>query len=194
MKIVVSRFNESIEWTKQLDNVLIYNKGDTLTNTHSIQLDNVGREGHTFYKYIYDNYDNLDDLTVFLQANPFDHCHNVIQQIKSLTETTHFMFLSDRILDITISFCNHHHGIPLLNVYKHLFQDNYIDTPIQFGTGGQFAVSKKLILSQPRSLYLQIVKLLDKSSNPIEGFVIERFHKIILDKKYKQRQELINHT
>jgi hypothetical protein len=65
MKIVVSRFNESIEWTKQLDNVLIYNKGDTLTNTHSIQLDNVGREGHTFYKYIYDNYDNLDDLTVF---------------------------------------------------------------------------------------------------------------------------------
>jgi hypothetical protein len=46
MKIVVSRFNESIEWTKQLDNVLIYNKGDTLTNTHSIQLDNVGREGH----------------------------------------------------------------------------------------------------------------------------------------------------
>jgi hypothetical protein len=194
MKIVVSRFNESIEWTKQLDNVLIYNKGDSLTNTHSIQLDNVGREGHTFYKYIYDNYHNLDDLTVFLQANPFDHCHNVIQQIKSLTETTHFMFLSDRILDITISFCNHHHGIPLLNVYKHLFQDNYIDTPIQFGAGGQFAVSKKLILSQPRSLYLQIVKLLDKSSNPIEGFVIERFHKIILDKKYKQRQELINHT
>ena len=191
MKIVVSRFNESIEWTEQLDNVIIYNKGDAITHTHPIiNLDNVGREGHTFYKYIYDNYHNLDDLTVFLQANPFDHCPNVIQQIHSLTEDVDFMFLSDRILDITVSCCNFHAGIPLYDVYRQLFQDDFIHTPIQFGAGGQFAVSKKLILSQPRSLYLQIINLLDKSSNPIEGFVIERFHRIILDKEYKKKQEL----
>jgi len=29
-------------------------------------LDNVGREGHTYYKYICDNYDNLTDYTIFL--------------------------------------------------------------------------------------------------------------------------------
>ena len=33
MKIVVSRFNESIEWTEQLDNVIIYNKGDACKKT-----------------------------------------------------------------------------------------------------------------------------------------------------------------
>jgi hypothetical protein len=36
-------------------------------------LTNVGREGHTFFKYIYDNYDNLDDYTIFLQGHPYDH-------------------------------------------------------------------------------------------------------------------------
>ena len=189
MKIVVSRFNESVEWTKQFDNVIIYNKGDAITH-NSIQLDNVGREGHTFYKYIYDNYHNLDDLTVFLQANPFDHCPNVIQQIQSLTDDVDFMFLSDKIYDITVSYCYLHHGIPLYDIYRQLFKDDFIHTPIQFGAGGQFVVSKKLILSQPRSLYLQIINLLDKSSNPIEGYVIERFHRIILDKEYKQKQEL----
>lgn len=192
MKVVVSRFNESIEWTEQLDNVIIYNKGDAITHTHPIiNLDNVGREGHTFYKYIYDNYDNLDDLTVFLQANPFDHFPNIIQQIQSLTDEVDFMFLSDNIYDITVSNCYLHHGIPLNDVYRQLFHDDFTDTPIQFGAGGQFVVSKKLILSQPRSLYLQIINLLDSSSNPIEGFVIERFHRIILDNEYKKKQELL---
>lgn len=189
MKIVVSRFNESIEWTKQLDNVIIYNKGSDISQFHYVKLDNVGREGHTFYMYIYDNYNNLDDLTVFLQANPFDHCRDVIQQIKSLTGSIDFMFLSDLIIDATISNCKYHDGIPLQSVYQQLFRDNFIDTPIQFGAGGQFVVSKKLILSQPRSFYLQIINLLNKSINPIEGFVIERFHRIIFDKQYKKSQE-----
>jgi len=51
--IVVSRYNENIEWTKEFPNVLIYNKGEKLDNyTNQIMLDNVGREGHTYYKYI----------------------------------------------------------------------------------------------------------------------------------------------
>ena len=67
--IVVARYNENLEWIKNFSNVIIYNKGDELTedynNYKQVKLNNVGREGHTFYKHICDNYDNLADYTIF---------------------------------------------------------------------------------------------------------------------------------
>ena len=48
-----------------------------------------------------------------------------------------------------------------------------------FGAGAQFIVSKKQILKRPKEFYLKIVEMLQYSINPIEGFVIERFHKLI---------------
>ena len=49
--IVVARYNENIEWTLQFPNVKIYNKGQKIENcSNQYFLDNVGREGHTYYK------------------------------------------------------------------------------------------------------------------------------------------------
>ena len=46
--IVVARYKEDLEWTKQFLNVIIYNKGTPLTTDfNQILLNNVGREGHT---------------------------------------------------------------------------------------------------------------------------------------------------
>ena len=83
--IVVARYNEDLEWTKQFKNVLVYNKGSILTGDfNQLSLINVGREGHTYYKHIYDNYDNLTDYTIFLQGNPFDHSPNIISNLNYL--------------------------------------------------------------------------------------------------------------
>ena len=66
MKIIVSRYNEEISWTKEFSNVIIYNKGKTLNGEYNeIEIKNVGRESHTYFKYIYDNYNNLDEYTIF---------------------------------------------------------------------------------------------------------------------------------
>jgi hypothetical protein len=47
MKIIVSRYNEDISWTKEFSNVVIYNKGETLKGDYNeIELENVGRESH----------------------------------------------------------------------------------------------------------------------------------------------------
>lgn len=87
MIIIVSRYNENVDWTRQFANVLIYNKGTELTGfSNVINLDNVGKEGHTYYKYIYDNYDNLEDYTIFLQGNPFDHSPNIVFNINKYIE------------------------------------------------------------------------------------------------------------
>jgi hypothetical protein len=98
MKIIVARYNENIEWTQQLPNVIIYNKGVRLTlkNINEIMMKNVGREGHTYHKYIYDNYDKLDDYTIFLQGNPFDHSPNLITNLVK--------YLNNKSIDIDFEY------------------------------------------------------------------------------------------
>ena len=49
-----------------------------------------------------------------------------------------------------------------------------------FGAGAQFIVSKEQIYKRPRDFYLKIINILEYSINPIEGFIIERFHIMII--------------
>lgn len=185
MKIVVSRFNEDIQWTKILppSDIIIYNKGTPLSGT--IPLPNVGREGHTYFTYIYDNYDNLDNYTVFLQGNPFDHSPKLIKQliwflIHCETMDINFQYLSEKILTCNINYCRYHRGLPIRWVYEHIFEKSPIrNLEFQFGSGSQFIVSKRQILKHPKEFYRKIIQLLEHSVNPIEGYVIERLHQVI---------------
>jgi len=73
VNLVISKYNEDIEWTKKIKHkITIYDKSENPVE-NSIKLKNVGREGETFLYHIVNNYDKLDDITVFLQANPFEH-------------------------------------------------------------------------------------------------------------------------
>ena len=184
--IVIARYNENIEWTKQFSNVIIYNKGTPLTNDfNEICLNNVGREGHTYYKHIYDNYEKLADYTIFLQGNPFDHSPNIISNLNKYVNnkdlSIDFEFLSKRVLNCNLSGCRYHHRLPLIKTYEKLFRERKEYMEFKFGAGAQFIVSKKKILQKPKEFYLRIVEMLDNNINPIEGFVIERFHKIIFE-------------
>ncbi len=184
-RIVVARYNEDIDWTRQFSNVVIYNKGISLhDNTiNELCLPNVGREGHTYYKYICDNYDNLDEYTIFLQGYPFDHSPNLISNLQRFIQTDaldiDFEFLSEHLLYSNLSGCRYHGGLPLQEVYKTVFNESVDDKSFIFGAGAQFIVSKHAILKRPKSFYANIVKLLEYDINPIEGFVIERFHSLV---------------
>ena len=184
MKIVVARYNEKIEWTKQFPNVVIYNKGQKLSDEYNeIILQNVGREGHSFYKYIYDNYENLEDYTIFLQGHPFSHHHNMLNLLKYYTSDKNididFEFLGEYIDECNLSGCILQDNLPLIPVYEYLFEERKTDLKFIFASGGQFVVSKKMILKRPKDFYLKIIHLLQTSVSPIEGYVIERFHKLI---------------
>ncbi|MBH73934.1 MAG: hypothetical protein CMM57_09815 [Rhodospirillaceae bacterium] len=58
-------------------------------------LNNVGREGHTYYKYICDNYEKLPEYTFFLQGYPFDHSGNIICDL-----TSHINLIKNKSLEI----------------------------------------------------------------------------------------------
>jgi hypothetical protein len=184
--LVVARYNEDITWTNYFSNVIIYNKGAKLTkecNYNEVLLSNVGREGHTYYKYIVDNYDNLADYIVFLQGYPFDHSPNLINNLNKIYNnhiSIEFEFLSENVVDCNLNGGVYHHGLPLIQIYEKLFNERKENLDFRFGSGAQFIVSKQNILKRPKEFYLKVVELLQHDINPIEGFVIERFHKLIL--------------
>ena len=210
VKVVVARWTENMDWTKKLNNVLIYTKGRpednngakytgyyTLdSNYNTIYTKNVGREGHTFYKYIYDNYDNLEDHTVFLQGNPFPHGADqqrrcVISKIQDWQKNKNLKLDFELVAETHLwsnTGLDPHHDIPIADVYKRLFNVNPLDQKNHkksnfdfiFGAGGQFIVSKKNILKRSRDFYLKIVKMLENNINPMEGYPIERLHPVIL--------------
>ena len=100
---------------QDFDNVIIY------------QFGKVGREGHTYYKHIYDNYENLSDYTIFLQANPFLHSPNIISDLNKYVNNTElnidFEFLSKDILNSNLSGCPSEPELPLINTYEKLFNE-----------------------------------------------------------------------
>jgi hypothetical protein len=181
ISIIVARYNEDVSWTKQFPNVVIFNKGQPLGSEYNeIFLQNVGREGHTYYSYIVDNYDKLGDYIIFLQGNPFDHSPNIIRNMNVLlNKPEEFKFLSEQVLHCNLSGCAYHRGIPLIPVYEKLFKEKKTHLSFIFGAGAQFIVSKQRILKRTREFYQEVVKLLEYDVNPIEGFVIERFHGLI---------------
>jgi hypothetical protein len=184
IKIIVARYNEDIEWTKQFPNVIIYNKGnDILGLSNEIVLNNVGREGHTYYKYICENYDLLDDYTIFLQGNPFDHSSNIIYKIHDFLINQYIVeygILSNFILQSNLNDCYEHSGLNFKLYYEILFNENKENLDFIFGAGAQFIVSKNQILKHPKEFYQKIVDMLSNDSNPMEGHIIERFHGLIL--------------
>jgi hypothetical protein len=184
--IIVARYNENLEWTKPFSNVIVYNKGEKMEDEYNeIFLDNVGREGHTYYTYICENYDNLSDYTIFLQGYPFDHSPNIIHNMNNYINNPNlnidFEFLSENMHYSTIDN-ERNKNCECENIHKtweHVFNTKCENNECIFGAGAQFIVAKNKILQHPKEFYENIVKILGYSICPFEGYDIERFHKYI---------------
>ena len=80
---IVARYKEDVRWIRdtipQEYRVILYNKGDDLSNGEIHpngtvrNVTNEGRETETYLRFIIENYDNLPDVMVFLQGEPFPH-------------------------------------------------------------------------------------------------------------------------
>jgi hypothetical protein len=206
--ILVARYNEDIRWIRWLDlplvdKTIIVNKGaddirmhHTFVNYRVMFMDtpNVGREGHTFYRFIVDNYDILPDYVILLQGNPFDHSPHVVDHVNQFLRDAEeyrpdFVYLSEEMIPVDLDGEGHFspEPLPMRAVMEYIFQhpcDPTTNCRWMFGAGAQFAVSKAQILRRPRELYERVVHLLESSVDPIEGYCVERLHPIILNVMY----------
>jgi hypothetical protein len=78
LEIIVSRFNEDLSWTQEtpfnLFQYIVYNKGTNenfvKTNVKQIiNIENVGRESHTYLYHIIENYHKLSNILVFFPGS-----------------------------------------------------------------------------------------------------------------------------
>lgn len=192
---VLARFNEeNHRWKELIErrnkyNVIVFDKGeDTLPD--SIKLPNVGREGHTYLKYIIDNYDNLPKEILFSQYNPLDHfyCDNIFGKSPS-ENMKHFLcsdihdFMSIRPTDYDLlvrgRYMNWEDYYPM--VMPEINSKEAIKKLILLGANinGVFRVTKEAILRRDLDFYENAISFLDKGIDPLFGYFFERAWKAI---------------
>jgi len=114
--LVVARYNENIDWVLAYNDIaIIYNKGPDpeLPFQKLINLENIGREGHTYLYHIIKNYENLNKKTIFLQGSPFEHNETLLFGIDNHEKTLDVQPLGLQYLnDLKIPPSN------ILNTYK----------------------------------------------------------------------------
>jgi len=114
INIIVSHYNENLEWIKKLtnnniNNIYIYSKYLEQQDHNGIRkknlninfnnheyfinlnkniiyknIPNVGRESETYLRYCYENYDNLSLGTIFLQGEPHVDINGIYEWIDHL--------------------------------------------------------------------------------------------------------------
>lgn len=73
-EIVITRFNESLDWALPLDHIVtVYNKGPTTLNFSTVvNISNFGMGLETTLRHIIERYDSLSKMTFFCQGNIAD--------------------------------------------------------------------------------------------------------------------------
>jgi hypothetical protein len=186
-QVVVMRYMEDVSWVENLDNVIIYNKGNQIQSKHKVvNLPNIGMCGATQFYHCIKNYENIADLTLFIQANPWDGelevsrgfkntpegLRNMIDYYKNIPEgevasiPARYQIISNGY-NQPFNWNQRHHGYFIK--YTHTWQEfleEFIDPkkyinwklPTRFYRNGHIAVKKEAILSNPKNYYIKLLQ------------------------------------
>jgi hypothetical protein len=190
--LVVARYNENVEWTREFPNKVIYNKGDRATipadlQEYVIDLPNVGREAHTYLYHIVNNYDRLDDILIFSQGKYADHIRvspaefrRMFSDISGASENYYdsncWGKTSCRSYEFTLTNFKGELGNNHLKYgtwFERVFSERYSDEKIIYANA-IFSVDKLHILSRSKEFYERLLKELDYHSAPLEAHFMER--------------------
>jgi hypothetical protein len=178
--MVVSRDSENIEWALPYNDIaIIYNIGDKikLPFKNIINLENNGREGHTYLYHIINNYDNLTDRTIFTKGSYFEYNKTFLYGVDNYNELLKVQPLGlictekDNIPpnDILEKYeTKTEYGLEYL-IYKKINE-------IQFTYSELFSVVKKQINKHDISIYKNLISELttiDDEDNT-NNFILEK--------------------
>ena len=183
VRLVIAKYKEVVTWINKIKEhkITIYDKSDTPI-INSIKLPNIGRETHTFLHHIVENYDNLDDVTVFLQGNPFEHIQVIMGwQYFGLPNAPYPPALTSEQLEKMCDKINNEikHTSDLASFYQVVYNDPYYtnggnvnkhlseilseninNLSYSVSPGGQYIVPKKYILSRTKEVWKKALDLL----------------------------------
>jgi len=186
--IVVARYNEDISWLPSDDPyVKVYNKGgdrvETMDKHSCLDLDNIGRESHTYLTYIIDNYDTLPDVVFFTQGSPDHTGENSLEYFTNIKGdcSENYHVTKGPYYDFNE---NGHLDWNTLKPYELNFFDwfsKYISDDVDprgditWWMGATFSVKREKILTRPKEYYEELLEQFPKDhSNPEVGHFFER--------------------
>jgi hypothetical protein len=206
--ILVARYNEDLNWLKEEPfnkyEYVVYNKGHNEDYYKSdkfkyeIKLENVGREGHSYLKYIIDHYDKLDDFTFFLPGstdskNKLDRAKRMVNELKNNTDLFACILLDKSVNEtfkdhIWSKYLATHENNKNLNSddsmkpsdiqpygkwFETRFNNRNIDSKC-YTNNALFGVSKQTIHNKSKAYYEELIKDLEGHHNPETGHYFER--------------------
>ena len=186
-QVVIMRYMEDVSWAENLDNAIIYNKGDKIKSKHEVvNLPNIGMCGASTFYHCLRNYENLANTTLFIQANPFDGDLELMMKITNTKEGIErminyykdipqglvssnppYMHVLHNKYEQPFNWNQRHHG--LFIKYTHTWQeflDELVDPlklinwklPTRFYRNGHIAVKKEAILANPKNYYIKLLE------------------------------------
>ena len=194
-QVVISRYNEDIEWIKTFDDYVVFNKGDTVGISEDIlnrtfYLPNVGKDLDVIFRYITTHYYSLPSKVAFCQGRFDDHYD------LSVSEFKHKLLSLDNgysTLDYRYDMCvSKHRNFPTFNIdywgtktdnysvdynlqswWKEVSGEDYVQNSVVFW-GCIFCVERSLIHRRPLSFYQKLHSYFTKHVNPVETHFVER--------------------
>jgi hypothetical protein len=170
-KLVIAKYNEDLEWINYLDKtkIIIYDKS-TNPLPNSISRPNIGRDPETLFYYISQNYDNLPDVVVFAQGDPFAHIFQHLANKFNLQEKINEIIENEN-LTIDALFTNlvnedpndYYHSMKFKDYFNFIFNNNF-NGLISFIPGCQIIVTKETIQDKPKKFYEYIHKMVYNSN------------------------------
>jgi hypothetical protein len=204
IKLIIARYNETLDWLKESPfnkyKAIVYNKGPNENFEKSnvekiINLKNVGRESHTYFHHVINNYDNLADITIFLPGS-LHIKHKKIKATRLIKLIEKYMlpvYLADVKVfnfkkiayNLTVRTYNTNTQInrninpstivTQANIFPYgKWCEDKFDKPIKYFSGsGIISASRENILKKTKEYYIKFYNELDNSLNPEEGFYNE---------------------
>jgi len=171
--LVVAKYKEDIRWTEHInpENLYIYDKSGEKSPYKN--LENVGRESHTYIHHIIEHYDNLPDYLIFVQGDPFDHIpKDIYNDINNFTMQNYILKLIDSQPKLITSFYGKNHkehidvfkGLKLREYYNYFFNSNIEE--LEFSAGCQYIIPKNDILKHSKNFYINLLDMLINGDVP----------------------------
>ena len=121
-RLIVAKYKEDVSWINGLKNdfdIIVYNKDNNIDpydlnlvkaeyyidGIKWVDLPNIGREAQTYLFHIVENFNDLHDLEIFTQGNPFAHSPHFIQTLLNLNPSDYYKNLcNERATQIRSNF------------------------------------------------------------------------------------------
>ncbi len=197
-RLIIARYDEDLDWLKEYDDfkIIVYNKGERISSNtffNVINLENKGRESHTWLYHIVNNYYDLNEINVFLQGKIDDlNCMAYKNPNDYLKKINKYGFKVSRYgllgpfhwdwnvnIDKDIRYKKQwennkisRSSIGFRNFSKKLFPN--IPLFVATSYSGCFAVKKEIIQQHKLVFYEELLDILSQNENPIEGHYMER--------------------